>query len=187
MKQLAERLGWTLHAVQDGEPDAPDGAPFEIIWISVDQKSAIHWIEDHLLQVNYIGITGPSRAQTEVLLRDVMEIHSPDSMTDLFDSARDADSLMNSVRMLSIQCQEDYNPQLFALLRWAANDPSPIVRRVTLLTASTINWAEIDPLVQYVHDHDADETVRAEAAEVLSIIRSRAARAATTDESGGEE
>lgn len=187
MKQLAERLGWTLHAVQEGEPDAPEGVPFEMIWISVDQKSAIHWIEDHLLLVNYIGITGPSRAHTEVLVRDALDVHSPDSMTDLFDSARDADSLMNSVRMLSIQCQGDYDPQLFALLRWAANDPSPIVRRVTLLAASTISWAEVDPLVQYVRDHDLDETVRAEAAQVLDIIRSRATRAATSEETGGEE
>ncbi|WP_421108645.1 HEAT repeat domain-containing protein [Streptomyces sp. NEAU-S77] len=186
MKQLADRLGWTLHTIEEDGKDSPEGTPFEIIWLSVDQSSAIHWIEDQLLQVRYIAITGPTRRNTEGLLRDSMEFHTTDSTVDLFDGTRDFDALTNAVRALSIQCQGPYDAKLFALLRWSAHDPHPIVRRVAMLVASTIKWPEIEPLVEYVQEHDLDETVRAESAEVLKIIRDRATRADSTYDTDNE-
>ncbi|MCX4969417.1 HEAT repeat domain-containing protein [Streptomyces sp. NBC_00654] len=187
MERIAAGLDWTVHRVVERTKGEPDGVPFEIIWLSNDQESAIHWIEDHLLQVDYIAITGPSRLHTAETLSNIIEFHTPTSMVDLFSSTRDGDALMDAVRLLSIQCQEQFDHKLFSLLRWAVNDPTPIVRRVALVVASTIEWEQIEPLVQYVHDHDLDELVRFESGEVLKIIRDRAAHTGSGNRTGSEQ
>nr|PPQ56748.1 hypothetical protein C5F59_08760 [Streptomyces sp. QL37] len=170
MEQLAKQLGWTHHrTTQRGEQ-----APFEITWLAPDRGAAIHWIEDHLVRVDYLLVQGPAIAPTVSSLKSRIDFHSSESLQEVFDGTRDSSALMDALHALGVYCSGPFDPDLFALFRWSMHDPDPLVRRVALLTASLTDWPEFIPLVNYVRTHDPSESVRAQAETIFDVMSTRA-------------
>ncbi|MEU5213458.1 HEAT repeat domain-containing protein [Streptomyces sp. NPDC020742] len=176
MHRLAEQLNWIPVALDPSDDDQI----FEEVWALGDYGTAVHWIEDDVFRVHYIAIEGESASQVTAEIRDNVEVHTPSSLTDLAISQRETSDVMDSLRMLAIQSSEEFNPALFAVIRWALNDPEPVVRRVALLASSIMSWKQLDPLLEYLSQHETDEVVRAEARESLKIFRDRITNSPTT-------
>ncbi|MFF9479726.1 HEAT repeat domain-containing protein [Streptomyces sp. NPDC014733] len=176
MHDLAEQLNWVP---VDLEPS--DNAQLhEEVWALGDYRTAIHWIEDDVFRVHYIAVEGESSAQVISEIRNHVEVHTSASLADLATGERDTLTIMDSLRMLAMQSSEDFDPEIFAVVRWALNDPEPVVRRVAVLASSIMPWRKLDPLLEYVSRHDPDEAVRADAREALTIVRDRFQDSSTT-------
>jgi len=166
VERLAGRFGWSHHRTTE----ASGTAPFEIVWISPDRGAAVHWIEGELTPVHYLVVGGPDIAPTVELLRRELDLHDDESLAELIDGTRDGSSLMDALNILGVHCSGPYEPQLFALFRWALNDPEPLVRRVALLSVANAGWPEFRPLVEYLRDHDPVAVVREDATAIASTL-----------------
>ncbi|MFE7126902.1 hypothetical protein [Streptomyces sp. NPDC057617] len=186
IEHLAEQLDWTYHQ------KTPKGeqTPFEIIWLSTDRGAAIHWIEDHLIRVDYLLIQGPDVDPTLGELESRLDLHSSESLQDLFDGTRDGSAVMDALHVLGVHCSGPFEPDLFALFRWSMHDPDPLVRRVALLMVSLTNWNEFIPLLDYIRKHDSVESVRAQAETIFDVMSTQlnAARQANQEsqDKGGQ-
>ncbi|GAA3184466.1 hypothetical protein GCM10017688_44080 [Streptomyces ramulosus] len=169
MHRLADQLNWI--PVDLGPSD--NAQPHEEVWALGDYRTAVHWIEDDAFRVHYIAVEGESRAQAVSDIRNHVEVHTSASLAGLVTGERDTLAVMDSLRMLAMQSSEEFDPEIFAMVRWALNDPEPAVRRVALLASSIMPWAQLDPLLEYVSRHDLDEAVRTDAREALAIFRDR--------------
>ncbi|MER5556018.1 hypothetical protein ABT001_30840 [Streptomyces sp. NPDC002793] len=183
IEQLAKQLGWTHHrTTQKGER-----TPFEITWLSPDRGAVIHWIEDHLVRVDYLLVQGPAVDPAISSLKSRIDFHSSESLQEVFDETRDSSALMDALHALGVYCSGPFDPHLFALFRWSMNDPDPLVRRVALLTASLTDWLEFIPLMDYVRTHDPSESVRAQAETILDVMSARAEAVHEPDQSSHRE
>jgi len=167
IEQLAERSGW-LHfrSIEGGEY-----IPFEGTWVTPDGGAAIHWIEDEANGVHYLAVEGPDPEPALDVLRSELDLYDDASLAELFDRTRDAVALMEALRILGVHNWGPFDPDHFALFRWAMHDPEPLVRRVALTSAANTRWPEIEPLLEHLREHDPVPSVRDRAATMLAALR----------------
>ncbi|RJO73325.1 hypothetical protein D5S18_18930 [Nocardia panacis] len=164
VEKLAEQFDWELYSTKA----IAGNSPSQQIWLTPDRGAAVYWIEDDLLQVDYIMIAGPDRGSTVELVRERIGVHDNATMAELFDSTRDGVAVMNALRMLCVHCSGPFDPEMFALFRWAMNDPEPLVRRIAVFCAGRVDWEELDPLFAFLQEHDPEEEVRDEARRTIA-------------------
>ncbi|WP_405734200.1 hypothetical protein OG607_39335 [Streptomyces sp. NBC_01537] len=168
IEQLAERAGWSRYRTVQ----ASGNTPFEIIWLTRDQGATVHWIEGELTPVHYVVVTGADTEPVLDVLRAGLDLYDDASLAELFDGTRDGVRLMDALNLLGVHCSGPFDPEMFALFRWALHDPEPVVRRVALMSAANTGWEEFTPLMEYLRDHDPVVEVR-EDAEAILAARSR--------------
>lgn len=166
IEQLADSLSWIHYRTTE----ASEQTPYEAIWMAPESGAAIHWIEDHLIHVDYLLLQGPDIDPSINALKSRLALHTADSLRETFDETRDAPALLDALYDLGVHCSGQFDPELFALFRWTLHDPDPLVRRVSLLAASMTNWSEFIPLLDYVRNHDREELVRLEAQTVFEVM-----------------
>lgn len=169
IEQLAGQSGWVHH----GTTAKGERTPFEITWLSPDRGATVHWIEDHLIHVDYVLLEGPDTDPTLQELTSALDFHTAESLHDLFDATRDGAAVMDALHVLGVHCSGRFDPDLFALFRWALHDPNPLVRRVALRMVALTDWAEFLPVIDYVRSHDPAESVRSQAETVFDVLSKR--------------
>lgn len=181
IEQLADSLSWTHYRTTTEDAQRPH----ETTWLAPDHGAAIHWIEDHVIRVNYLLIQGPDVAPTTDALKSRLDFYTSESLQATFDETRDGSALMDALHTLGVHCSGPFDPDLFALFRWAMNDPDPLIRRVALLAASMTHWREFIPLLDYVRAHDREESVRLQAQTIFDVMSTRT-ETASDSEHGAE-
>ncbi|MFE4829912.1 hypothetical protein [Streptomyces sp. NPDC056672] len=155
--------------------DAPTAEPQPVseneIWLSNDERSAVHWIVDDLIGVSYLAVRGTDA----IALSEQLRIQLPtDSVVKLQLRAiadRDTDALMDTLYRTAVAADSGYDPDAYSLLRWGLNDLDPLVRRVALVAVSITGWTEFAELLAWVSAHDPVEQVRAQAISVCTLLR----------------
>jgi hypothetical protein len=195
IQAFAEKSGWTPVDVSQ-----PEGPIEELAWVLglVDADSpedtaavepmVVHWVEDHIFQVDYLAVEGDLAESFADSLRDALPLHSDRSLSQMTADTRDDMALMRALRRIGMQhAGREFDSVSYDLLRWALHDPEPLVRRNALLAASILDWAELVPLLASVIDAEKDHTVRDEAATTLDIVRDRIAGQGATPADGGDD
>ncbi|MFD7900068.1 HEAT repeat domain-containing protein [Streptomyces sp. NPDC059743] len=162
-------LGLTRHDAPSSESER---VPNEEIWLSSDERSAVHWIEDDLIGVSYIAVRGTDviplseRIRSKLPTDDVAQLRSR-AMVD-----RGPDALIDTLYRTAVVADSGYDPEAFSLLRWGLNDPDSLVRRVALLAISITGWPEFTGLLDEVSANDPVDEVRDQAERVRDLLQS---------------
>jgi hypothetical protein len=163
VERLAGKAGWRHGRTHDG--------PLEIIWLSPERETGIHWIEDDTMMVRYLVVEGPAAEPTAAFIRDEMDVFDTSSFVEYFAGLDDEIDVMNAVRMLGVHCaRSPFEPNLYPLFRDALAHPVPLVRRIAMLAVAVVRWPEFEPLLAHLSTNDLDADVRDEAIETLAIL-----------------
>ncbi|MFJ2877433.1 HEAT repeat domain-containing protein [Streptomyces sp. NPDC087272] len=158
-------LGLTRHATQTDQP------PEEEIWLTDDSETAVHWINDDLLDVSYIAVRGVNAATLAEEIRSKIPMDDIPQLQARAITDRDSDALIDTLYRTAIVACSNYDPQAFALLRWGLYDPDPLIRRVSLLAVSITGWENFIPTLDEISKQDPVDEVRDQAARVLDMLK----------------
>jgi len=135
----------------------------------------VHWIEGELTPVHYLVVGGTGHRPTVELLRRELDLHDDESLAELIDGTRDGSSLMDALNILGVHCSGPYEPQLFALFRWALNDPNHWFAEWPCCPWRT-RLAGVPPAGGNLRDHDPVAVVREDATAIADTLQKRIRR-----------
>ena len=128
------------------------GTPYRLTWVTVDEQTGIHYIEDYIVGFPYVVIDGKDIDKVAEAICSYFEIYSP---LELFE-----------IRM-GVAAPQKFDPEFFRVFQIAFNDPAPTVRSAALQAWTYCGWQEIIPIAEKMKTSDPDERVRLEAEDML--------------------
>lgn len=147
---------------------ADDTRPREVIWVTADDATTVHLIEDQFIGKSYAVVRGPDR---EAVARQVGQIAPVQTLEEIEQGlARPgladatAASLCNAAALAADRAQSQRYLALFrAGLAWQ----SAAVRAVMVEALSYVEWPEVPGLVRMAAEMDPDPKVQAHARALL--------------------
>lgn len=144
--------------------------PYRLTWVTPDEKTGIHYIEDYIVGFPYIVIDGKDIDKAAEAICSHFEIFSP---SELFEIVENPDSTnpdkVEAVVRMGVAAPQEFDPEFFTVFQIAFNAPAPTVRSAALQAWTYCGWEEIIPLVKKMKTSDPDERVRLEAEELLKV------------------
>jgi hypothetical protein len=165
-------LGWDLDWVFE-DLVGGDGQPEEKIWLTEDERSSIHFIEDHVLNVNYIAVEGEKKEKIAAQIRARLRALDMDDLERLFDEAEDADDWIAAIYRVAASTSGTCDAELLSFYRRALEHDDPEVRRAAIYAMAYPAWKEFRPILEETKAKDPDPRVRDYAAEMLTELETR--------------
>jgi HEAT repeats len=133
--------------------------PYEDMWIDRDERTYIHYIEDHLVDLRYLVLNGPDADQLRSEVVAVLAVHQPADGPAAWESARSEADRIQAVHLLALTADPDDHAEAAGYLRRAAEDTGVEVRRAVILAATYVGWPELRELLTELAQSDPDPTV----------------------------
>lgn len=134
--------------------------PYELVWRLHGGAFSVHYIEDRLIEVDYLLVRGHDRAQvvhTVSALMPVVPIHR------LVEEALDAQSppeRVDAIRRLAASAKEEADERILYVFARYFEDPDEGVRAAAIFAATYPAWHRFEGPLRRLGDHDPSERVR---------------------------
>jgi hypothetical protein len=161
MHDLVEFNPWFLSEKVNRDPD--NRIPFELIWITSDENTTIHYIEDELVKFSYIVIKGKDVEKVVSKIISQIDIYSPEELFKMLIDAKSRSEKMKAVAHLGVASPQEFDPKFFELLQAAFSDSDPEVRRTAVWCIGYASWREFKETLEHLANSDPDEAVREDA------------------------
>ncbi|MTJ10966.1 MULTISPECIES: HEAT repeat domain-containing protein [unclassified Anabaena] len=150
---------WLLWGRQ--EQDIENQLPFELTWITSDQQTGLHYIEDYVVGFPYLVIKGKDMEKTLLELQEY-EIHfySLEEIIDCVKIATTIEEMKTAILHLGVAITQPYDSELFDILCQTLEHSSPIIRNVVIQAIAYIGWTEFKPILEKIYQNDLDDKVR---------------------------
>lgn len=142
---------------------ASEERPYEDLWVDRDEQTSIHYIDDHLVSVQYLLISGPDARTVETEAREALSTCGPADATNAWQHASTRAERVEAVYLLALATDPADYTSAAELLRAAASDGDPEVRRAVILAATYVGWPELRAVLAELEERDPDESVRRDA------------------------
>lgn len=159
LEDAAWSNGWLLW----NEIERSDSTPHEVVWVLKDQKTSIHFVEDFVIDVDYLVIKGPDA--DKVLKEAVSSLDSYDK-NDILELAKKAAKPEERIRAVYYAGAAGAGPfdrDLFGVIERAAEDEDAKVRRAAIVATGYLEWAQARKLLERLARDDPDDRVREDA------------------------
>ncbi|WP_410597530.1 HEAT repeat domain-containing protein [Amycolatopsis sp. lyj-23] len=137
--------------------------PYEDVWVDRDERTWIHYVEDHLVEARYLVVKGADVPAVESEARELLAAYRPEDALRAWDSATTADERVEAVHLLALTADPEDRSGSVAKLRAAASDDVTAVRRALVLVTTYVGWPELRQLLEDMTSNDPVEAVRQEA------------------------
>jgi hypothetical protein len=163
--QFGVEHGWRYHDIFLADEEQP----FEKIWLTEDGSTSIHWIEDHVLDLDYFAVQGDRRDDVVQAIRDDIETYDHAQLRELMESAEDWDDVLAALHHVAAAAPPQFDPELFEWFERGFTHEHPAVRKMTAILTSYPGWSQFrEPLERLLDDEDAE--VRDVAATMLGKL-----------------
>lgn len=163
---LARSKGWQYHDmyVADGHQ------PFEKVWLTADGRTGIHWIEDQILELDYLVVEGDRVDEIARSLREDLDTFGRDELRALVEGACEWHTFLYALHHVAAAAPPAAEPELLTWFERGFTHEEPAVRNMTAILTSYPAWPELHrPLERLLGDDD--DNVRATAARMLEHLR----------------
>ena len=135
--------------------------PFEKVWVTSDQLTAIRYREDPLLNLRYLLVEGKDQDKVLAEIRQEINTYSDTEIQTLFEMAKNEEEYIHAIRCVGIAAlPRKFSQQWFKDFEAALSHPSPEVRDAAILALSYVGWRQFEPLLQKLAQNDPDEQTR---------------------------
>jgi hypothetical protein len=165
ISDLADRENWLLANIVPRSDDAP----FEKVWVTEDGESAVHYLDDHPIGVDYLFALGPRRDELAQRIRDGLHTLDREDVLRAWATAEDKWEAVGAIYRAAVLAPEVPDAQLLEIFEQAAHHEAPEVRIATALAAHYAAWPELRSQLEELQA-DADPEVREAAAEILRSL-----------------
>ena len=160
----AEFAGWKK--VQEDQPDG--NQPHRIGWEGPWPGLKVFYIDDHVIKVKYLIITGPNSEEAQEDVMESLPSHSIELALVEALEAGDSEAKQASIRRLAVLgAATRADPNILSIFDAAFIDPDPDVRKLAIGASTYPAWREFEPRLELLADKDEDESVRERAARAL--------------------
>lgn len=143
--------------------------PYEVVWITRDRKSAIHYIEDFDSETHYIAVEGEQKYEILHLLSERLDVYQRDEIVELFRDADSDDSAAWLIKLAGVASPPDQDDIFLALFERASHDSRKKVRIAAIEAIVWASWNSGLP-IEGVKSFDEDDEVREYADLALGIM-----------------
>jgi hypothetical protein len=161
---LARQLGWELGLTIPATRDHP----FEKVWLTAGDRTAVHYIEDFLLKIAYLQIESADSAAAEQAIRAVIHAPTRDTIKDILREATTRDEKIDAIYRLALLAPGQFDDAMFRLFESSMGDADPEVRRAAVFGTAYVAWREFRQPLERLAKSDPDPAVRDFAGEMLA-------------------
>jgi hypothetical protein len=151
--QFGVEHGWRYHDIFLADEEQP----FEKIWLTEDGSTSIHWIEDHVLDLDYFAVQGDHRDEVVQSIRDDIDTYGRDALRELMERAQDWDELLGALHHAAAAAPPEFDPEFFGWFERGFAHEHPSARKMTAILMSYPGWPQLrEPLERLLDDEDAE-------------------------------
>jgi len=165
---LAWDNDWVLEKMVGGE-----NKPVEKIWLTTDERSAVHFIEDPALKLHYFAVAGDDKEEIADQIRRAVPTLTRQDLEQMADSAQESKDWVDLAYAVAASAPGTFDDELFAILRRVLDRPEPDVRRAAIYAMAYPAWLEFADVLGKVEKDDPDDEVRSFAREMREELENR--------------
>lgn len=163
--------GWRLNWLwQDVFPRSQNN-PHEIKWVTRDKQTSIHYMEDFLIEVNYILAKGKDANEVIEQVRASLATYSEDDVRVMWEQATSPKQKVRAIYFAAIAAPQKYDPESFRFFERAFTDPDGEVRMAAIVASGYLGWPELKEILQQLTEGDPDADVRKNAQLMLEGMK----------------
>jgi hypothetical protein len=167
--EAASSFGLTRRHVWEGDGEKK---PYEEVWASADERTAVHYLEDPLTGVTFVRVRGAGKRTLLSDLATQVDLLGPE---DAIDAAVEAETHNDRVRAVFrvAVVHPRFSSEVAEIFQaYATEESDPLLRRATLNAMGYRCWPECAELVAHVAESDSDPQVRETARQLIPYFRS---------------
>ncbi|NET62239.1 MAG: hypothetical protein F6K47_40875, partial [Symploca sp. SIO2E6] len=169
VETLAWERDWYLH---DFIPPT-DEEVYEQIWLTQDENTSIHYVEDPLIGIRYLFIDGLNQVEICDKISSSLDIFRREEIFNMVHTAVSAEEYVRAIYHVGIIANHDYNMEIFEIFKLAFAHPETKVRNAAILATAYVGWREFEELLRDIIDCDPEEKVRDFANFTLKSLQSK--------------
>jgi hypothetical protein len=167
LSSLAWELDWDIYEIYRGG----GRTPFEKVWRSRDEASAIHYVEDPLIGLRYLLLRGANQDGIAEQIRESIGILGREALSNEHQQATGSRELERTLRQMAVAAVPHRpDPDWLARFRQAGIHDSSRVRRAVVLAAVYTGWRGLAPLLADLAAADPDQAIRSLARQALESL-----------------
>jgi hypothetical protein len=164
--ELAWERGWKYHDMVGADEDQA----FEKVWLTPDGRTGIHWLEDPVLDLNYVVIEGDGQDAIAREIEEAVPTYSREELRRMVERAEDWDDLMDALQHAAAAAPPEFDLETFGWFERAFAHEHPTVRKMAVISTAYPAWPEFRALLAEAADSDPDEEVREVAVRMLADL-----------------
>ncbi len=136
--------------------------PKKIVWLTRDEQVAVHFVEDPMVDLDYIIVEGKSEEREKVarLIREKLDIYDDEDIAELIENAQTPNERISAVQHAALAAPLEFDETYFKYVTDALADPNPEVRRAALTTTAYVAWRQLKEPMEKVSQSDPDPAIR---------------------------
>ena len=169
--QMAAELGWRAA----GEPQQYANS-IERVWTPDSVNAAVTYVDDRLLQLQYLIVEGPIHALMAIheSVSPRSPFYSRDLIRELMDPARpDSDPILG-LYVAALIAPQEADPEILSWFADAMRHSDLAVRRAAYFATTYPGWPEFEPLLLKASEEDPTPEGRKAAAETIASLKRHA-------------
>ena len=144
--RLASEKGWIF----SGEVKATGNTPYQKIWTTIDQRTAIHYIEDSLIVIHYLQIKGDRPEEVADDIRASLDVYDKYEIRNIVESASRSSEVIDAIYIAGVAAPQRYDEEYFQLFENVLSHPDPEVRRAAIFAMAYASWPQFRSLLERV-------------------------------------
>jgi len=154
----------------DEHQPGPD-SPYEMIWITKDQQSSLHFVKDHLIGVDYFLAEGPKAEELMEQVKSEFKTYNLDELLAKAKRAKGRDQNIEVIYQLAVAAPAKADNQVLRVFEESATAKDADVRQAVIVAAGYVQWPEMETLLQRLAHDDPAPGPRHDAALMLEGLR----------------
>jgi HEAT repeat protein len=169
-RQLVYRAAWDNNWDFHDTVERSEDAPAELIFVTRDKTTFVHFVEDFFIGLNYLVVRGPRAAEVAKQAHETMRTYRPEEALKAARQGLAGEGADRAVFLAAAAAPARFDPKFFKLFEEAAAHEDPEVRGAAVVSAGYAGWAEFRPLLERLKKSDPDERVREDASMMLESL-----------------
>lgn len=176
--EFASNNGWQLKASR--EVDIENYLPLEIAWVTPDEQTAIHYIEDWYLEdgalypfslkTPFLIIEGDNLKKVAQNVSSFFDTYSDEEILQWVETASNSEDLIEAIVHLAYAAPEQFDSRYFYCLQLALSNSDTWVRLAAVWAIGCIGWREFQDVLENKSETDSSYDVRLQASQMLEVF-----------------
>lgn len=170
VESLAWNKSWYLH---DFILPKTEEEVYEQIWLTEDESTSIHYIEDPLIDIRYLFIHGSKQVEVINAISSYLDLFQRGEIFEMIHKAASTEEYIQAIYHLGVTANHDYDKEIFELFKAVFAHSEPKVRNAAILATSYVGWKEFEEPLKNLSDSDPEKEVQEFAKFTLQSLRTR--------------
>lgn len=165
LAELLASRGWQKHASYP----AGEAGPAQEVWLTDDGSTAIHWVKDDVLLLEYVSVVGFDEEEVAEFVRVKLPCHTLKEVRALAQTDLPWQDQVPVLYKVAVGAPATFDPIIFGLFASCAKHEHRHVRHAVYVSIPYVGWSELRPLLVTGAASDPDSDLRDFATTVLAV------------------